>query len=68
MLAMSLGFERTSEKRLKSKVNLQSGSFRLEYIDDEDKDTRTSMKCSAVSRSASRYSRTRQAHTRSTRA
>jgi len=43
MLAMSLGFERTSEKRLKSKVNLQSGSFRLEYIDDEDKDTRTSM-------------------------
>ena len=33
----------TSEKRLKSKVNLQSGSFRLEYIDDEDKDTRTSM-------------------------
>jgi len=43
MLAMSLGFERTSEKRLKSKVNLQSGSFRLEYVDDEDKDTRTSM-------------------------
>ncbi len=43
MLAMSLGFERTSEKRLKSKINLQSGSVRLEYIDDEDKDTRTSM-------------------------
>lgn len=43
MLAMSLGFERTSEKRLKSKINLQSGSVRLEYVDDEDKDTRTSM-------------------------
>lgn len=43
MLAMALGFERTSEKRLKSKLNLQSGSFRLEYIEDEDKDTRTSL-------------------------
>ena len=37
MLAMAFGFERTSEKRLKSKFNLQSGSFRLEYIEDEDK-------------------------------
>lgn len=43
MLGMALGFERTSEKRLKSRVNLQSGGFRLEYVDDEDKDTRTSM-------------------------
>lgn len=43
MLQMALGFERTSEKRLKSRINLQSGGFRLEYVDDEDKDTRTSM-------------------------
>lgn len=43
MLQMALGFERTSEKRLKSRINLQSGGFRLEYVDDEEKDTRTSM-------------------------
>lgn len=43
MLGLALGFERTSEKRLKSRVNLQSGGFRLEYVDDEEKDTRTSM-------------------------
>lgn len=43
MLQMALGFERTSEKRLKSKINLQSGGLRFEYVDDEDKDTRTSM-------------------------
>jgi uncharacterized protein YfdQ (DUF2303 family) len=43
MLQMALGFERTSDKRLKSKINLQSGGFRFEYVDDEEKDTRTSM-------------------------
>lgn len=43
MLQLALGFERTAEKRLKSKLNLQSGGVRLEYVDDEDKDTRTSM-------------------------
>lgn len=43
MLQMAIGFDRTSEKRLKSKINLQSGCVRFEYVDDEDKDTRTSM-------------------------
>lgn len=43
MLQLALGFERTAEKRLKSKINLQSGGVRLEYVDDEDKDTRTSL-------------------------
>lgn len=43
MLQLALGFERTAEKRLKSRINLQSGGVRLEYIDDEDKDTRTSL-------------------------
>lgn len=43
MLAMALGFEKTAEKRLKSRINLQSGGTRFEYVDDEDKDTRTSM-------------------------
>lgn len=43
MLELAMGFERTAEKRLKSRLNLQSGGFRLEYVDDEDKDTRTSL-------------------------
>lgn len=43
MLAMAMGFEATAEKRLKSRINLQSGGTRFEYVDDEDKDTRTSM-------------------------
>jgi len=43
MLALALGFERTADKRLKSKINLQSGGVRLEYVDDEDKDTSTSL-------------------------
>jgi uncharacterized protein YfdQ (DUF2303 family) len=43
MLQLALGFERTAEKRLKSKINLQSGGVRLEYVDDENKDTRTSL-------------------------
>lgn len=43
MLELAIGFERTAEKRLKSRLNLQSGGFRLEYVDDEDKDTRTSL-------------------------
>lgn len=43
ILQMSLGFEATAEKRLRSKINLQSGGTRFEFVDDEDKDTRTSM-------------------------
>lgn len=43
MLQMAIGFERTADKRLKSRINLQSGGTRFEYVDDEDKDTRTAM-------------------------
>lgn len=43
MLAMALAFEATADKRLKSRINLQSGGVRFEYVEDEDKDTRTSM-------------------------
>jgi len=43
MLQMALAFERTADKRLKSKVNLQSGGVRLEFVDDDNADTRTAM-------------------------
>lgn len=43
ILAMALGFEANAEKRLRSKINLQSGGVRFEFVDDEDKDTRTRM-------------------------
>lgn len=43
ILQMSLGFEATADKRLRSKLNLQSGGTQFEYVDDEDKDTRTRM-------------------------
>lgn len=43
MLKMALGLEINAERRLKSKINLQSGGMRLEYVVDEDKDTRESM-------------------------
>lgn len=44
MLQMAFEFERTADKRLKSKVNLQSGGVRFEYVDDDNADTRTSMR------------------------
>lgn len=43
MLTMALQFEANSDKRLRSKVNLQSGGVRFEFVDDETKETRTSM-------------------------
>ena len=43
MLSMATNFERNSEKRYKQKINLQGGGVQLEYVDDEDKDTRTQM-------------------------
>lgn len=43
ILNMALGFEANAEKRLRSKINLQSGGVRFEFVDDEDKDTRTRM-------------------------
>ena len=44
ILQMALGFEANANKRLRSKINLQSGGVQFEFVDDEDKDTRTSMK------------------------
>lgn len=43
ILKMSLGFEANAEKRLRSKINLQSGGVQFEFVEDEDKDTRTKM-------------------------
>lgn len=43
ILKMAIGFEATADKRLKSRINLQSGGVRFEFVDDEDKDTRTTM-------------------------
>ncbi len=43
ILAMALGFEANADKRLRSKINLQSGGVQFEFIDDEDKDTRARM-------------------------
>lgn len=43
ILAMALGFEANADKRLRSKINLQSGGVTFEFVDDEDKDTRTRM-------------------------
>jgi uncharacterized protein YfdQ (DUF2303 family) len=39
MLEMALGFEARQDMRFKSALRLQSGSVRLEYISDEDKNT-----------------------------
>lgn len=43
MLTLALAFEATADKRVKSHVNLQNGRIRLEFVEDETKDTRTSM-------------------------
>jgi uncharacterized protein YfdQ (DUF2303 family) len=43
ILQMALGFEANAEKRLRSKINLQSGGVQFEFVEDEDKDTRTKM-------------------------
>lgn len=44
ILAMALGFEANSDKKLRSKVNLQSGGYTFEFVDEEKNETRTSMK------------------------
>lgn len=44
ILAMALGFEANSDKRLHSKINLQSGGIQFNFVDDETKDTRAAMK------------------------
>lgn len=43
MLEMALGFEAKQDMRFKSAVRLQSGGVRLEYVEDEDKNTIASM-------------------------
>jgi uncharacterized protein YfdQ (DUF2303 family) len=43
ILAMAQAFEVNADKRVKSHINLQSGGVRFEFIEDETKDTRTSM-------------------------
>jgi len=43
ILQMALGFEANADKRLRSKINLQSGGVQFEFVEDEDKDTRSRM-------------------------
>jgi uncharacterized protein YfdQ (DUF2303 family) len=43
ILTMAQAFEVNADKRVKSHINLQSGGVRFEFIEDETKDTRTSM-------------------------
>ena len=43
ILAMAQAFEVNADKRVKSHINLQSGGVRFEFVDDEIRDTRTSM-------------------------
>lgn len=43
ILKLALAFEVNADKRVKSHVNTQSGGVRFEFIDDETKDTRSSM-------------------------
>lgn len=43
ILQMALGFEANSNKKFRSKINLQSGGVQFEYVEDETKDTRTKM-------------------------
>ncbi|HRF06309.1 DUF2303 family protein [Accumulibacter sp.] len=44
ILEMALAFEATADKRLRSKINLGNGGVNLEYVDDEDEKTRTTMR------------------------
>lgn len=44
ILAMALGFEANADKKLRSKINLQNGGVQFEFVEDETKETRTSMK------------------------
>jgi uncharacterized protein YfdQ (DUF2303 family) len=43
ILKMALGFEANSDKRLRSKVNLQDGGVQFEFVDDATQETRTTM-------------------------
>ncbi len=43
ILQMALAFEANSDKKFRSKINLQSGGVQFEYTEDETKETRTKM-------------------------
>ncbi len=43
MLAMALGFEANSTKRVRSKINLQNGNVQFEFAEDDDEKTKTTM-------------------------
>lgn len=43
ILQMALAFEANADKRLRSRLSLQNGGTQFEFVDDEDKDTRTRM-------------------------
>lgn len=43
MLEMSLNFEATADKRFRSKTNLQSGGVSIEFVDQDNDQTRTRM-------------------------
>lgn len=44
ILQMALAFEATSDKRFRSKTNLQSGGYSIEFVDEENHETRETMK------------------------
>lgn len=44
ILKMALGFEANSDKKLRSKVNLQDGGVQFEFVDDATLETRTTMR------------------------
>lgn len=44
ILQMALAFDATSNKRFRSKTNLQSGGYSIEFVDEENNDTRETMK------------------------
>lgn len=43
ILAMALAFEANADKRLRNKINLQSGGITFEFVDKENDATRTTM-------------------------
>lgn len=43
ILQMALGFEANADKRLRSKINLQDGGVKFEFVDEQNPDTRTTM-------------------------
>lgn len=43
ILQMALNFERTADKRFRSKMSLQSGGVSFEYVDDDEKETKIRM-------------------------